>query len=99
MFRPLDVTDWAAFENWMNTQEGRRATHLINMDELIDAATSVSGMRWVCWRSLQEHHKGVRIEQVGKLMSLALMSEFINQLMALPEPESSDPPKLKEVSP
>jgi len=99
-FTLIGLDQWCEFCQWLNVQEGRRATHVVSMDEMLEGASTIPGMRWLVWKSLQEHHRGLHINKLGELIGgLDQLSEIVGQIMALPEPEGSDPPKLVEASP
>ena len=92
-FTKIGIGDWCKFCQWANQQKGQRVTLPIPVDEMLETASTVPGMRWLAWQALQEHHKGIHIDALNGLIgSFELLSSVLEQIMDLPEPEGSDPP-------
>lgn len=90
-FTKIGINQWAAFAEWVNIQEGRRRSHICEMTELMNAAMTFQGARWMVCHSMQEYHSGTKLEDVGNLFeSTEAVIKMVSEIMDAPEPEEGD---------
>jgi hypothetical protein len=93
-FAPLTMVIWLPFCRWLNGMEGRPPNKPVPFDEMLDGAQTADGMIWLLHRSLVDHHKDIKPDEVAALVgNLHRMSEIFTAISDLPEGEEagSDP--------
>lgn len=84
-FRPFSINMWCEFQAWINKQEDAKPQQLRTFEQMMEAVQSVSGMRWVVWRSAKDNHPKLTLDDIGSRVPMTTVVEILPQIMAMGE--------------
>lgn len=98
----ISFATWCDFEVELNRWNDRPLNSPVPMEDVLAAASTFRGMRWLVWRSLRVYEPKIQVVQVAELIGgIGMMQEIIQAITDMPEPETSesDPQSPAEAGP
>lgn len=95
--KPITVNDWAAFCRWLNRQNDRPPNKPVPLPEMLEAAATIDGMRWLAARALN-----INAPDIGNfIQSIETLGRVTEIIMDAGDAEDkdADPPQEGETEP